>query len=38
MAKEAIALYLESLKADGEPIPAEHALETVVVEIAELVA
>ena len=35
MAKEAITLYLESLKADGEPLPEEQALEATVVEIAE---
>ena len=28
--KEAIELYLESLQADGEPIPSEEAIETVV--------
>ena len=38
MAKEAIALYLESLKADREPIPEENGLQTVVVEVKEPVA
>ncbi len=38
MAKEAIGLYLESLKADGEPIPQESALGTLVVEVREPVA
>ncbi len=33
MVKDAIALYLESLVADGEPIPLERKLETVVVEV-----
>ncbi len=31
--KEAIELYIESLQADGEPIPAEEAVEEVVVEV-----
>ncbi len=31
--KEAIELYLESLEADGEPIPAEEAVEEAVVEV-----
>ena len=38
MAKEAIELYLESLRADGESVPQENGLETVVVEIGEPVA
>ncbi len=38
MAKEAIGLYLESLQADGEPIPQEGSLETLVVEVREPVA
>ena len=38
MAKEAISLYVESLKADGEPIPQEPALETLVVEVRAPVA
>ena len=33
MAKEAIELYLESLMADGEPIPLERKLETELVEV-----
>ncbi len=33
-AKEAIEVYLESLRADGEPIPTEPNLETAVVEVA----
>ncbi|MBI2917965.1 MAG: type II toxin-antitoxin system HicB family antitoxin [Chloroflexi bacterium] len=32
--KEAIELYLESLDADGEPIPAEESFEEAVVEVA----
>lgn len=32
--KEAIELYLESLEADGEPIPAEKELEEAFVEVA----
>ena len=32
--KEAIELYLESLEADGEPIPAEEAVEEAVVEVS----
>ncbi|MBI4308580.1 MAG: type II toxin-antitoxin system HicB family antitoxin [Chloroflexi bacterium] len=32
--KEAIELYMESLQADGEPIPAEEAIEEAVVEVA----
>jgi predicted RNase H-like HicB family nuclease len=31
--KEAIELYIESLEADGEPIPSEKALEESVVEV-----
>ena len=38
MAKEAISLYLESLRADGEPLPEENGLETVIVEVGEPVA
>ena len=37
MAKEAIGLYIESLKADGETVPPERGIETTVVEIAEVV-
>ena len=32
--KEAIELYIESLQADGESIPAEEAVEEAVVEVA----
>ena len=32
--KEAIELYIESLEADGEPVPTEEAVEEVVVEVA----
>ena len=32
--KEAIELYIESLQADGEPIPAEETVEEAVVEVA----
>ena len=32
--REAIELYIESLEADGEPIPAEEAVEEAVVEVA----
>ena len=32
--KEAIELYLESLQADGEPIPSEEDLEEAIVEVA----
>ncbi len=32
--KEAIELYMESLEADGEPIPAEEAVEEAVIEVA----
>ncbi len=32
--KEAIELYMESLQADGEPIPAEETVEEAVVEVA----
>ncbi len=35
MAKEAIELYMESLQADGEPIPIEPTLETAVVEVTD---
>ncbi len=38
MASDAIGLYLESLKADGEPAPQENGLETIVVEVGEPVA
>ncbi len=31
--KEAIELYLESLQADGEPLPAEEAIEEAVIEV-----
>ncbi len=31
--KEAIELYIESLEADGEPIPSEDAVEEAVVEV-----
>jgi antitoxin HicB len=31
--KEAIELYIESLQADGEPIPAEETIEEAVVEV-----
>ncbi len=31
--REAIELYLESLQADGEPIPSEEAVEEAVVEV-----
>ena len=31
--KEAIELYIESLQADGEPIPTEEAIEEAVVEV-----
>jgi antitoxin HicB len=31
--KEAIELYIESLQADGEPIPAEESVEEAVVEV-----
>jgi len=31
--KEAIELYIESLQADGEPIPLEEAVEEAVVEV-----
>ncbi len=35
MAKEAIQLYIESLIADGEPIPMEHEhLQAVVIKVA----
>jgi len=32
--KEAIELYIESLQADGEPIPSEEAVEEAIVEVA----
>lgn len=32
--KEAIELYLESLRADGEPIPSEETVEEAIVEVA----
>lgn len=32
--REAIELYLESLQADGEPIPTEEGMEEVLVEVA----
>ena len=32
--KEAIELYIESLQADGKPIPTEEAVEEAVVEVA----
>ena len=32
--KEAIELYIESLEADGEPIPTEETFEEAVVEVA----
>ena len=32
--KEAIELYMESLQADGEPIPTEETFEEAVVEVA----
>lgn len=32
--KEAIELYIESLQADGEPIPTEESIEEAVVEVA----
>jgi len=31
--KEAIELYIESLQADGEPVPAEEAVEEALVEV-----
>jgi len=31
--KEAIELYIESLQADGEPVPTEEAIEETVVEV-----
>lgn len=31
--KEAIELYIESLEADGEPVPSEDAVEEAVVEV-----
>jgi predicted RNase H-like HicB family nuclease len=31
--KEAIELYIESLEADGEPIPSEESIEEAVVEV-----
>jgi len=38
MAKEAIALYLESCKAHNEPIPEEAGVESLIVEVKEPVA
>ncbi len=38
MAKEAIELYLESCKAEGEAIPEESGVESLVVEVREPVA
>jgi len=35
MAKEAIELYLEDLKANGEPIPDESSVEYLVIEVDE---
>lgn len=32
--QEAIELYIESLQADGEPIPTEEGMEEVLVEVA----
>ena len=32
--KEAIELYIESLEADGEPIPTEEAIEEAIVKVA----
>ncbi len=32
--REAIELYIESLEADGEPVPSEEAVEEAVVEVA----
>lgn len=32
--REAIELYIESLQADGEPIPAEEAIEEEIIEVA----
>ena len=32
--KEAVELYIESLEADGEPVPTEEAVEEAVVEVA----
>ena len=32
--KEAIELYIDSLKADGEPIPTEEKMEEAIVEVA----
>ena len=32
--KEAIELYMESLQADGEPIPSEEAAEETIIEVA----
>lgn len=31
--REAIELYMESLQADGEPIPSEEAIEETVIEV-----
>ena len=38
MAREAIKLYLESCKAQGEPIPQESGVESLTVEVKEPVA
>lgn len=38
MAKEAIALYLESCKAHNEPIPQESRVESLIVEVKKPVA
>ena len=38
VAREAISLYVESLKADGEEVPVERGVETTAVEIMEPVA
>jgi predicted RNase H-like HicB family nuclease len=32
--REAIELYIESLQADGEPVPAEEAVEEEIIEVA----
>ena len=38
MAREAIELYLESLKAHGEPVPREDGVESITVRVKEPVA
>ncbi|MEA1958737.1 MAG: type II toxin-antitoxin system HicB family antitoxin [Chloroflexota bacterium] len=38
MAREAIELYLESLKAHNEPIPEESGVESLAIEVKEPVA